>query len=319
MFGYLISAGLLIAAILLYFRLAEKFRIVDLPNERSSHTGVTIRGGGVIFPVATFIWFLFCGFGLPWLIAGVFLMGMISFIDDLKPLSFLIRLMVHMAAVTLLFLQLQVFALPWPYIFAAYILAIGWINAFNFMDGINGITPFYGLVSLGSFLWVNQSVHFAPDRLIIIVVIAVLIFTWFNARKRARCFAGDVGSITLAFLLSYLMAALILKSGMEVWLLFFSVYGIDTVMTLLYRISRKENIFLPHRSHLYQYLSNELKWPHLQAASLFAGIQLLINVITLIMIQNGWMSRSLFVGILLILTFIYLGIRWRIMHLTNGR
>jgi len=233
----------------------------------------------------------------------------VSFSDDLKPLSSLLRILIHLAAVTLLFLQTGVFGLPWPYILAAYILTIGWINAFNFMDGINGITPFYSIVALLTFLYINQSEQFAPDELIILLIIATLIFTWFNARKQARCFAGDVGSISMAFLLAFLMASLMLKTIMEVWMLFFAVYGIDTVFTILFRIVRKENILKPHRTHLYQYLANEMGWPQLWVAGLYAGVQLVINVVTLVMLEKGMMNRLVFVVLLAVLAVFYLAAR----------
>jgi UDP-GlcNAc:undecaprenyl-phosphate/decaprenyl-phosphate GlcNAc-1-phosphate transferase len=306
---YLISTILLISAILFYFHIAEKYRIVDKPTDRSSHTLVTIRGGGVIFPVAAFLWFFFSGFDLPLLILGVFLISAVSFIDDLKPLSFLLRISIHLAAVTLLFWQVDLFRLHWPYLFAAYMLAIGWINAFNFMDGINAITPFYALVSLATFLYVNQSVHFAPDGLIITVILSALVFTWFNARKRARCFAGDVGSISIAFILAFLMTALMNKTNMVVYMMFFAVYGIDTVITILYRINYKENIFLPHRTHLYQYLANEMKWPHLIVSGMYAGLQLFVNIVTLYLLNNNLLNRPTFIGFLALLTLVYLGVR----------
>jgi UDP-N-acetylmuramyl pentapeptide phosphotransferase/UDP-N-acetylglucosamine-1-phosphate transferase len=307
----------LAAAIIGYFRLAEKYQIVDKPSERSSHTAVTIRGGGVIFPLSVFLWFAFSGFGLPYLILAVFLITMVSFLDDVKPLSFILRIIFHLLAVTLLFYQSNVFRLHWPYIFAAYILVIGWINAFNFMDGINGITPLYAMVSLGTFLYVNQSVQFAPDGLIITVILSVAVFSWFNFRKKARCFAGDVGSITMGFILAFLMAGLMNLTDMVVYMMFFAVYGIDTVITILFRINRNENIFLPHRTHLYQFLANEMKWPHLAVSGLFAGIQIVVNIITLYMLHKGLMNRPAFIIFLGLLTIIYLMARFRVTKLIS--
>ncbi|OQB80350.1 MAG: putative undecaprenyl-phosphate N-acetylglucosaminyl 1-phosphate transferase [Bacteroidetes bacterium ADurb.Bin123] len=306
---------LLVAAILVYFRIAEKFRIVDHPNERSSHSRVTVRGGGIIFPLAALLWSVFNGFSLPWLIAGVLLIAAVSFLDDLMPMSSILRFLVHLLAVTFLFWQVNVFRLSWPYVFAAYVLAIGWINAFNFMDGINGITPFYALVSLGTFLWIDKSIDFAPDGLIITILISVLVFTWFNARRKARCFAGDVGSISMAFLIAFLMASLMNKTDMVVWMLIFSVYGIDAVVTILYRINRRENIFLPHRTHLYQYLANEMQWPHLWVAGLYAGVQLAINVVTLMMLEKGMMNRLVFVILLAVLALLYMAARIWVMRI----
>jgi len=245
------------------------------------------------------------------------MMAVISFIDDVMPLSSIIRSLVHISAVTLLFWQAQVFRLPWPYIFAAYVFTIGWINAFNFMDGINGITAYYSLVALGTFLWLNQEISFASSDLIILLIISVLIFAFFNGRKRALTFAGDTGSISMAFLLAWLMVSLMVKTGMVVYMLFFAVYGIDTVITIIYRLERKENIFRAHRTHLYQYLSNELKWPHLCVSAIYAGVQLVVNSLTLLLIKNGFMSRPVFIGFLALLTLIYLGARFWVLNTIN--
>jgi UDP-GlcNAc:undecaprenyl-phosphate/decaprenyl-phosphate GlcNAc-1-phosphate transferase len=314
---YTLSAIILTGILLLYFRMARRYSIVDQPNQRSSHKKSTIRGGGIIFPLAVVLWFLFFGFGQPWFIVGLVLMAAISFMDDVMVLSSVIRISVHFAAVTLLFWQAQLFSLPWPYILVAYIFTIGWINAFNFMDGINGITAFYALVALGTFWVMNHSVPFASSELIILLIICVLIFTFFNARKYAVTFAGDVGSISMAFLLAWLMASLMIKTSMVVYMLFFVVYGIDTVITLLYRLEKKENIFRPHRSHLYQLLSNEMKWPQLLVAALYAGIQLVINVGTVLLIENGRMTRGVFIGILGGLAMVYLIVRyWVGRHIT---
>jgi UDP-GlcNAc:undecaprenyl-phosphate/decaprenyl-phosphate GlcNAc-1-phosphate transferase len=316
---YFICTLLLIAILVGYFRIADRYNIFDEPGQRSSHKTITIRGGGVIFPVAALLWFLFFGFNHPWFILGLLMIAIVSFLDDKLDLSSAIRIMVHLAAVTLLFWAAQVFRLPWPYVFAAYIFATGWINAFNFMDGINGITAFYSLVSLGTFWWVNQSVSFASGDLIILLIISVLIFTFFNARKQPRTFAGDVGSISMAYLLTWLMTSLMVKTNMIVYMMFFTVYGIDTVITILFRLERKENIFQSHRTHLYQYLSNELGWPHRRVSVIYAGVQLFINVITLLMLEKGMMTRPSFIGFLSILTLIYLGSRFWVQKLIGEK
>ena len=213
MYIYLIIAVLLTGTILLYFRVAIHFGITDKPNIRSSHTVVTIRGGGIIFPVAALTWFVISGFELPWLITGLFMIAVISFMDDVTELSPVLRIFVHFTAVTLLFLQAHLFGLPWFYIFIVYLFTIGWINAFNFMDGINGITAFYALVALGTFFVLNRTERFIPEELTVLMIISVVIFSFFNVRKKARCFAGDVGSIPMAFILAFMMISLILKTG----------------------------------------------------------------------------------------------------------
>jgi len=306
---FLISTLLLTITLFAYFRVATHFGITDKPNVRSSHTVVTIRGGGIIFPVAALLWFVISGFEHPWFIVGLTLMAVISFLDDVMELSPVIRILFHFAAVTLLFLQAHVFGLPWPYVFAAYILTIGWINAFNFMDGINGITAFYALTALGTFFLLNRSVSFAPEELTVLMIISVLVFSFFNVRKQARCFAGDVGSIPMAFLLSYFMISLILKTGRWEYILLFSVYGADAIFTILDRLRRRENIFKAHRSHLYQYLANEMGWNHLVISAIYSLAQLSINVAVVLVISRHVMNTGIFCGFMVVISGIYLVIR----------
>jgi UDP-GlcNAc:undecaprenyl-phosphate/decaprenyl-phosphate GlcNAc-1-phosphate transferase len=309
---YAVSAILLTGVILAYFRIANHYQIVDKPNERSSHNYTTYTAGGIIFAAAALLWFLLFGFEQPWFMLGLVMIAVISFLDDIISLSSIIRISFHITAVTLMFWQINIFRLHWPYVFAAYVFAIGWINAFNFMDGINGILAFYSLVALGTFWWVNQSIVFASNDLIIISFISVLIFTFFNARKRARTFAGDVGSISMAFILACLMASLMNKTDMVVYMLFFAVYGIDSVITILFRMNRNENIFQAHRTHLYQYMSNELGWPQLSVSAIYAAIQLVVNIVTIFMLHKGMMNKPRFIVIFGVLTLIYLTVRYRV-------
>ena len=308
---YLIVFVLLIFLLKGYFILADHFNIIDKPNERSSHFHLTIRGGGIIFPAAGLIWFLLFGFNEPWILTAMLLMAAISFLDDILSLSSGIRILTHFTAVSLLFWQLYVFGLPWYIIILAYLFTIGWINAFNFMDGINGITVFYSLVALGSFLWLNTYVPFIPTQLIIVLLLSALIFSFYNARVRAITFAGDVGSVTMAFLLAWFMISLIVKTAHIEYILFFAVYGIDSAFTIFFRLLRHENIFVAHRTHLFQYLSNEIKLPQILVSGIFSALQLIINLITIFLIEHDRMNLIVFVSILLVLSMVYLIIRYK--------
>jgi UDP-GlcNAc:undecaprenyl-phosphate/decaprenyl-phosphate GlcNAc-1-phosphate transferase len=311
---YTISFIILLVSILVYFKLADKFNIIDKPNERSSHSKVTIRGGGIIFTIAAVIWFFFFGFSEPYIIVALIAIALISFLDDVIVLSNKIRIAVHMLSVSILFWQLQVFGLPWYIVVISYIFTIGWINAFNFMDGINGITAFYALVLLGTLLWISQTTQFIEidngNDLIILLIISVLLFSFFNARKRAKTFAGDIGSVGMAFLLAWFLLKLIIETGRIEYILFVSVYGIDSVATIVFRLKRKENIFQAHRSHLYQYLSNEIGVSQVLVSTLYSIVQLSINIIVIIFIQLDIMSVTLFLLFLLVLSIMYLLIRY---------
>jgi UDP-N-acetylmuramyl pentapeptide phosphotransferase/UDP-N-acetylglucosamine-1-phosphate transferase len=291
---------------LVYFKIADHYNIIDKPNHRSSHTTITLRGGGILFPIAVLIAF-WLGYVSVFFTAAVFLVAIVSFIDDVYPLPTLPRFSSHFFAVLLVLYDLNLLGHEFWIVFLILVLVIGWINAFNFMDGINGITVLYAFVSIISFGYLYQGQASFP--LLVIVGIATLVFGFFNVRKRAKTFAGDVGSISMAVFLAYFLVQLIFEKEQIGYLLFFSVYGIDAIVTILYRIKNKENILQPHRSHLYQYLANELKWSHVTVSLLYAVLQLGINGMTIQLIDAGYMTIPVFIGILVVLALIYLGIR----------
>jgi len=264
---------------LVYFRVAKNYNIIDHPNHRSSHTKVTIRGGGIIFSISILLATIIQGFSEIYFVTGLFLISLISFIDDLNPLSNRIRIMFHLIAVAFLFYQLNLYNLSLPLILLAFVFVIGTLNAVNFMDGINGITGGYGLVALCT-LWVlNTQFSFAPSHYLIAAVVGVLVFCFFNFRKKAKCFAGDVGSISLAFIILYFVLLVIIKTQDIKYVMLLLVYGVDAVTTILLRLWRGENIFKAHRSHFYQFLANEKQIPHLIVALFYMIMQALVNII----------------------------------------
>jgi UDP-N-acetylmuramyl pentapeptide phosphotransferase/UDP-N-acetylglucosamine-1-phosphate transferase len=309
----LILLGLFVAE-LLYFKLARRFHIVDKPNERSSHSQTTIRGGGIVFPVAVLLAFALGE--LSWTIAlAVGLVALVSFIDDIKPLPTIPRFGVQLIALGLLVVQLQLAQESWWILALIAIGLIGWINAFNFMDGINGITVLYAAISLLSLGYVNF--HTPVFQSIVIVSMAAIVFGFVNLRKKALAFSGDVGSISLAVFLAYLMLYTMYTSQQWGFLLFFAVYGIDSACTILIRLSKKENIFKAHRTHLYQYLANEKKWSHLQVSGTYALVQALINGIVVVLSQQQALTDFAIVGMGIVLCGIYFAVRYRIIKSLN--
>lgn len=274
---YIVVFAILLIAELAYFRIADKYNIIDKPNERSSHTSITLRGGGVIFPFSVFVYFAFTGNYL-WFALGLLAISTVSFIDDVKTLSGKVRILVHLAAVSLLFYQTELFSFHLTWIVLGYVLVIGTINAYNFMDGINGITGVYSLSVLAPLYILNSNYNFIESDFIIYAILGVLVFLLFNFRKQAKCFAGDVGSVSMAFIVLFLLTKLIISTGDYKYILLIAVYGVDSVLTIVHRLLLKENIFKPHRRHLYQYLSNEMKLPHLLVSSLYAIIQITIGI-----------------------------------------
>ena len=274
---YLIILVLLFLAELFYFKVADKYNIIDKPNERSSHTRITLRGGGVIFYFGALVYFLTSGFEYPWFMLALTFVAIISFIDDIRSTSQKLRLVFHFSAMALMFYQWGLFSLSWWWIIIALIICIGIINAYNFMDGINGITGGYSLVVLLSLAYINEEVTpFVEQDLIYTVIMSVLVFCFFNFRKKVRCFAGDVGSVSIAFILLFLLGKLIIQTGDFSWIILLSVYGVDSVLTIFHRLMLHENIGLPHRKHLYQLMANELRIPHVAVSVIYMVLQFLI-------------------------------------------
>lgn len=274
---YLIILVLLFLAELFYFKVADKYNIIDKPNERSSHTRITLRGGGVIFYFGALVYFLTSGFEYPWFMLALTFVAIINFIDDIRSTSQKLRLVFHFSAMALMFYQWGLFSLSWWWIIIALIICIGIINAYNFMDGINGITGGYSLVVLLSLAYINEEVTpFVEQDLIYTVIMSVLVFCFFNFRKKARCFAGDVGSVSIAFILLFLLGKLIIQTGDFSWIILLSVYGVDSVLTIFHRLMLHENIGLPHRKHLYQLMANELRIPHVAVSVIYMVLQFLI-------------------------------------------
>jgi UDP-GlcNAc:undecaprenyl-phosphate GlcNAc-1-phosphate transferase len=284
---YSAIGALLLGAELLYFRMAERYAIVDKPNNRSSHTGIVVRGGGIIFFIALLLWFPYSNFAWPYFMLGATLVAVISFLDDVRPQRALIRFSAQLLAVLLLFYDASILSWPVYMVIIAAIVCIGTINAFNFMDGINGMTGVYALVNLACFLYIQLYIlPFSNDSLLILAGIAILIFLFFNFRKKARCFAGDVGSVTISFLQIFLLLQIIVATQSYLWVIMFLVYGIDSTVTILYRLGNRENIFKAHRTHLYQYLSNELRWPQLWVSVVYGSVQLILNIILIVAMKG---------------------------------
>ena len=312
--SYFIVLVLLLTAELFYFRIADRFNIIDKPNERSSHNYITIRGGGIIWWVVALLYLLFhFSTSSLWFFAGITLIAGVSFWDDVNGLGQKVRLLFHLLAMSCAFFLAGVFgAYPWWAIVIGYIVFIGIVNAYNFMDGINGITGLYSIAVLGSLQQVNLSYgNFVHPDLIWYPMIASGVFLFFNFRKRAKCFAGDVGSVAIAFWIVTLLLMLIIKTNNLIWLGFLMVYGVDAVMTIVHRLYLKQNIMEAHRLHFYQILANERKVPHRVVSLIYFAVQLLCSVLIILFYPAmGW---TIFVILLLVLMGVYL-LKFRMMN-----
>jgi UDP-GlcNAc:undecaprenyl-phosphate/decaprenyl-phosphate GlcNAc-1-phosphate transferase len=263
---YIIIFILLFFLELLYIKIAKFFKIIDIPNVRSSHIESTIRGGGIIIWISCFI-------------IAISILGVISFWDDIKTISSKYRLSVQL--ISLLILLYEVYPMPYSFLSIPFIIVIslGIVNGFNFMDGINGITVSYSLISIFSFAFLEKYMfHYIDINFIIFIFLSLIVFGFFNFRTKAKVFAGDVGSVSIAFIFVFLQLLIYKKTENIVFLFMFIVYGIDIIYTLLLRIKNKENILKAHRTHLFQLLKNEKKIDPLLISIVYALLQLIFNI-----------------------------------------
>ncbi len=284
---YLIIAVLLIAAELLYFRIANHFNIIDRPNERSSHSSIVLRGGGIVFTLSVIVWAVVMAVQgndiVPYLpfVGGLVLIAGVSFWDDVHSLPDSVRLVAQFMAMALMFWSMGIMHWDmWWIVLLALIVCVGAMNIINFMDGINGITAGYALAVLVPLLLLNRRMGFVEGSYLVVAIIGVLVFCFFNFRPKgkAKCFAGDVGSIGIAFVLLFAIGRLIVQTGDVTYLTLLLVYGVDGCCTIIHRIMLHENLGQAHRKHAYQLMANELGMSHVVVSLLYMLMQLVVSL-----------------------------------------
>lgn len=288
---YGIIAVILVIAELVYFKIADKCNIIDRPNERSSHSSIVLRGGGIIFLLGVWVWSAFFGFSYPLFLVAVTLAAGVSFVDDIHSLPDSVRLVAQFAAMGLMIWQIFAsgagnFAFGeslWVkimFVVLALIVCVGATNIYNFMDGVNGITATYSLAVLIPLVLMNHKLMFVDASFLVVMLIAVLVFSLFNFRPRgkAKCFAGDVGSVGMAFIVLFAIGLLVARTGDVTWLIFLLVYGVDGCMTILHRMMLHENLGEAHRKHAYQIMANELGIGHVKVSLIYMSLQLLVSL-----------------------------------------
>lgn len=296
---YFIIFALLVAAEFIYFAIANRFNIIDKPNLRSSHKHVTLRGGGIIFLIGAWVWPAFFELQYPWLMVGLTIIAVGSFIDDIHPLPYTVRLVFQFAAMFLMFHDLGVLNWQnWWSVIAALVMCVGIINAYNFMDGINGITGGYSLAVVIPLLFINKDVLFIDDNLLVVVGMSTIVFCFFNFRNKAKCFAGDVGAVAISFILLFAIGKLILYTGDYTYILLMAVYGADTVLTICHRILLHEHLDEAHRKHCYQLMANELHVPHILVSSIYMVVQLIVSFGLILIRTNHWLYLSVALTVL---------------------
>ncbi|WP_159950368.1 MraY family glycosyltransferase [Polaribacter septentrionalilitoris] len=277
---YLLVLVILIISSIVYLKLAVKYKIIDKPNQRSSHTKLTVRGGGIVFSIAIFLFFVLNDFQYPFFTIGVFILSIVSFLDDIYSLSSKLRFSIQFVGILLLLYQIGLPFFP-VYMYLLFLfVGLGFLNSYNFMDGINAITGFYCISSLSILYLINQQEQVFHQDLTRYVFLSVIVFGFYNFRKKALFFAGDIGSIVLGFLTLFLVFKSIVDLNAPLMMLSVFIYGADAGYTMLYRkFFTDEKWTDPHRHHIYQKLVDVKKMSHLKIAALYAIAQLILNVL----------------------------------------
>lgn len=303
---FFMSAVVLFIYINIYFKVADKYDIIDKPNERSSHSIITLRGGGVVFPMSVLLYsvyelIFFQSIQYPFFLFGLIIVSVVSFWDDIKTIGSGVRLLAHLSAVLLMFYEIDLFSqVQWFWCFIFLVIAIANINAFNFMDGINGISVLHYITVLGSALIVcHQTAYIHPDFLQVVLG-GMAVFAFYNLRSKAKCFAGDVGSVSAALICMFVVYQVIAQSGDFKYILLMFVFGLDSIVTIAIRGMKKENILKPHRMHLYQYLANEAGMKHVYVALIYFLVQAFVDF----MVIRHDLTLALLVSLLIAVIYI---------------
>lgn len=300
---YGLIAVILVIAELIYFRIADKCNIIDKPNERSSHSTIVLRGGGIIFTLSMVAWAVMMAIQgnditgyLPFL-CGLLLIAGISFWDDVQSLPDSVRLVAQFVAIALMLWSMGIMNWTmWWTVPIALVVCVGASNIINFMDGINGITAGYALAMLVPLLLLNREYGFIEESYLIVAILGVLVFSIFNFRPKgkAKCFAGDVGSIGIAFIILFAAGRLIVQTGDVTYLILILIYSVDSILTICHRIMLHENLGEAHRKHAYQLMCNELKIGHVKISLLYMVLQLAVSLGFIYLIPNTTAAHWIF-------------------------
>ena len=325
---------LLVLAELIYFKIADKFNIIDKPNERSSHSTIVLRGGGIIFSLSMVAWVVMMAVQGEWQVVmnylpfllGLLMVAGVSFVDDIKSLPDSVRLVVQFAAMALMFWSMGIMHWNmWWVVLIALVVCVGATNVINFMDGINGITAGYALAVLVPLALVNRcpiksgmTEGFIEESYLIVAIIGVLVFCIFNFRPKgkAKCFAGDVGSIAIAFIMLFAIGRLVVQTQDVTYLIFLLVYGVDGCFTICHRIMLHENLGEAHRKHAYQLMANELKIGHVKVSLLYMFMQLAVSLGFIYLCPNTVLAHWIYlIGAVVVLGVAYVLFKKKYYHL----
>lgn len=261
---------------------------------------------------------------LPFLCGLVLICG-VSFWDDVHSLPDSLRMAVQIISTLLMFWSVGLYAafdywwLMALVVVIALFFCVGATNFINFMDGINGITAAYSFAMLLPILLMNRCLEFIEESYLIVAILGILVFSIFNFRPKgkAKCFAGDVGSIGIAFIILFALGRLMLVTKDITYIVFFLVYGIDGSLTIFHRIMLHENLGQAHRKHAYQLMANELKMSHVVVSLLYMFMQLAISLGFIYLCPNTVLAHWIYLiaaGIVMAVAYVLFKMKYYHLH-----
>jgi UDP-N-acetylmuramyl pentapeptide phosphotransferase/UDP-N-acetylglucosamine-1-phosphate transferase len=292
----------------------RKRAILDLPNARSSHSAPTPRGGGWGMMLALMPFWMWAEAGagvidhpdqlLPGF--GASLLMIVSWADDRRGLTPITRFAAQSAAVGAVVMVLpgghSLTGGMLPIVPDRVLTAVIWlwfVNLFNFMDGIDGISGGSAAAMGGGLflVWPDKSSEAVQGGLIAAAAIGFLVWNW----APAKVFMGDVGSIPIGYLLGYGLIRLAMAGEAVAALIIALYYLADATITLLRRLSRGERVWRAHREHFYQQSVRRGR-SHATTATAAIIVQLVLVAFAVMSIGNGvWMLIPAVVMVALLL------------------
>lgn len=264
-------------------RFGHFFRLTDIPNDRSSHTRPTPKGGGIG---------ILCSFILASVVSGISPviwasasgLSLISFYGDFVHVSRRLRLLIQIIA-SCLCVYFSGSSTGFMVVFFWTLFISGTANLYNFMDGINGIAGITA-VCAAALISMGFGLHEASIWVFFALGIACLGFLPFNI-PNARVFMGDVGSILIGFWYGFLVSGLSSSAADFVFMISLMMpFYVDSIGTIVLRLINGENIASPHRKHLYQILANEAGIAHHKVSMAYGAVQFFIGCMSIVAFRH---------------------------------
>jgi UDP-GlcNAc:undecaprenyl-phosphate GlcNAc-1-phosphate transferase len=277
--------------LLIYVKIALKKKIVTQIIRPKSKNRAVI-GAGIIFPLSYFYSLLFFETFSVYTFSTVLILMVISFIDDIKPINILVRLIAQIICVSIILFFSWSNLLTSTSIVSIVVLLvlyISYINAFNFMDGINGMLSTHTIITISALIIITNISPYTNSWVLILQLFSALIFSIGNFRQKPIFISGDVGSIFLGFIIGYSILEFYLVERNPIIFLLMGVYLIDTGITMCINCINRENILKQHKEHLYEKLVFNKQISDLKVSAIYAIFQ---AVISIFVIGNIYYQKS---------------------------